>query len=214
MMSLVPLLIIISIVIAITATVGKIMKRTVKKGGKYKYSTRVLSVVGGYIVLLVISMGVDALLPVKAVIEEKIVDSQGLDQESIDLYMAATEGRIAEQGTSLIRKEWNLNYEGETLNVESQNDEYLEIQIVVERKKDNDGKIEALYYSTPSIVNDMDITGKINPPSIELENNNLKVSNPIKVKLKYTQFQNVLPWAKHSLPQNPKQPRTCRQIRY
>ena len=71
MMSILPLLIIIILIIAI---VVKNMKRTGNKGGKYIYSTRVRWVVSGYIVLLLISMGVEAILPVQAVSEEKIVD--------------------------------------------------------------------------------------------------------------------------------------------
>jgi hypothetical protein len=188
MMSIVPLLIIIILIIAIAVNN---MKRTKNKGGKYIYSIRVRWVVSGYIILLLISMGVEAILPVQAESEEKIVDFNELDLESIDLYSAAIEGRIAEADRSYIRKEWNLNYEGETLTVASQSDEYLETQIVVERKKDNDGKIEAVYYSTRSMVNDMDFTDRINPPGLKLADDILMVSNPIKVKLKYIQFQNV-----------------------
>lgn len=190
-MSLIPLLITIIIVIAFVALVGRIMKRTINKGGRSIYSKRVRWLVGGYIALLLIGMGVEALLPVKALSEEYIVDREELDQESIDLYTAATEGKIAEQDRSFIRKDWNLNYEGEKLNIASQNDEYLETQIIVERKQDNDGKIEALFYSTRSIVNNMDITEKIHPPGLDLADNILTVSNPIKVQLKYHQFQNV-----------------------
>jgi membrane protein implicated in regulation of membrane protease activity len=188
MMSFVPLLTIILLIIAI---VVKNMKTAVNKGGKYVYSTRIIWIVSGYIVLLLLSMGVEAILPAKAVSEEKIVDSKELDQESIDLYDAAIEGRIAETDRAFIRKEWNIDYEGETLTFASQNDEYLETQIVVERKQDNEGRIEATYYSTRSIVNNMDYTEKINPPGLELADDILMVSNPKKLKLKYIQFQNV-----------------------
>ncbi|MDF2858836.1 MAG: hypothetical protein K0Q87_4687 [Neobacillus sp.] len=190
MMSIVPLLIIIIPIIAIAV---KNMKRTGNKSGKFIYSMRVRWVVSGYIILLLISMGVEAILPVQAENEENIVDFKELDLESIDLYSAAIEGRIAEEDRSYIRKEWNLNYEGDTLTVASQNDEYLETQIVVERKKDNDGKIEAVYYSTRSMVNNMDFTERIKPPGLKLADEILMVSNPIKVKLKYIQFQNVFP---------------------
>jgi hypothetical protein len=167
------------------------MKTAVNKGGKYVYSTRIIWIVSGYIVLLLISMGVEAILPAKAVSEEKIVDIKELDQESIDLYDAAIEGRIAEVDRAFIRKEWNLDYEGETLTLAGENDEYLETQVIVERKKDKDGKIEAIYYSTRTVVDNIDFTERIDSPGLELADDILMVSNPKKVALKYIQFLNV-----------------------
>jgi hypothetical protein len=191
MMMVAPILITLVIAIGIIASVIKISKGTVNRKGKYVYSNRVRLIFGGYLAILLICLGLDTVLPVNEVSEWEIVNQKELEKESLDLYEAAIEGRIDTVDRSFISKEWNLDYPNSLLNVVIANDEFINSQIVVERKETNDSKIEAVFYRTRSSMNEMDITEMVKPLQLEMAGDTLKLLNPEKAKIEFYQFENV-----------------------
>lgn len=190
-MSIIPILIVVVIVFAIVAFMSRIMKGTANRQGKYVYSHRIRWVFSGYVAILLICVGIDALLPSNEIPDRKIVNNQDLEKERLDLVDFAAKGRIDQVDSKYIDKKWNLDYPDHQLDIAVKNDEFFSEQIVVERKKTNDNKIEAIYYKSRSSMNDMDITELINTPSLELGGNRLTLIKPEKVMLKFTQFQNA-----------------------
>jgi hypothetical protein len=191
MMMAAPILLTLVIAITIIALVVKITKSSVNKKGKYVNSNLVRLVFGGYIAILLICLGLDVVLPANEVNDREIVDNKELEKESLELYEAAVEGRIDKVDHSFIRKEWNLDYQNSLLNVEIQNEEFLNSQIIVERKETSDDTIEAILYGTRSSVNNIEITKKLNPIQLEMAGDKLTLINPKKVKFEFYQFENV-----------------------
>ena len=75
-------------------------------------------------------------------------------------------------------------------------------KLLWKERKDNDGKIEAIYYSTQSIVNNMDITERINPPGLKLANDILIGKQSKKGQVKVHPVSKRLPrqpihWRRH-----------------
>jgi hypothetical protein len=184
-----PFLIILVIVIVAFLTI--FMKRTFNRRGKYVYSHRVRWIFCGYLAILLICAGMDTVLPVKGRADMKMVHTEDLEKESLALYNDAKAGRIDKVDPSLIAKKWSFDFHERELNLAVANDEFLDIQIFVERKKMNDDKIEAVFYQTRSSMNDMDITKLINPPLIKLGGNGIMLINPNKSKIDFSRFQNI-----------------------
>lgn len=188
MIMVAPFLIILVIVIIFLAI---FMKRTLNRRGKYVYSHRVRWIFGGYLAILLICAGMDMVLPIKGRTDMKMVHTEDLEKESLALYNDALAGRIDQVDHSFIAKKWSFDFHERKLNLEVVNDQFLDIQILVERKKTNDDKVEAVFYKTRSSVNDMDTTKLINPPQIKLEGNGIALMSPNKSKIDFSRFQNV-----------------------
>lgn len=179
------------LILVVAVVVAKNMKITVNRRGKYVYSTRIRWVLGGYIGVLLICAGLVKVLPTNVIPDMKMVHSQGLEKENTNLYNAVTEGRIDKVDSKYISKKWNYDYHDHQLIVTLKNKKFLSTQVIVERKKMNDDKIEAILFKTRSSINDMDITNLKSSPRLELLGNRLIVSNPKKDKIEFTQFENA-----------------------
>jgi len=190
MMAIIPLLLTAIIIITLAILTARAVNRNVNRKGKYSYSRRVCWIFSGYVAVLLICVVLDTVHPGNIVDGWKKVDTKGLEKESIDLYDAALEGEIANIG-SILRKEWSFDYHGQQLDVVVTQDEYLNASVIVERKHNNDDKIEAAFYQTRQSVNGMDITELAKPPHLEIAEDGLLLSNPKKNKIKYSEFTNV-----------------------
>jgi hypothetical protein len=179
------------IVIAIAAIMIKIMKRTGNRKEKYFYNNRVWWIFCGYAVILLICLVLDTVHPVKQSADIKMVHSLKLEKESTELFNAAIEGRIDKVDPENIGKTWDLDYHRRQLDITFDNSQNFNSQIVVEKKKTNDDKIEVVFYRTESSMNGMNVTELKKPPHIELEGNRLTLMNPKKRKIEFSQFKNV-----------------------
>lgn len=180
---LIPALIIIGIV-AISAR----SEKAVTRKGKISYSHRVLWIFGGYIAVLLICVVLAAVHPVKTTDGLKKVNYKDVEQESIDLYETAVEGRIDQVDKKFIRKQWEFTLTGQQLDISVENEEYQNTSIIVERKNTNDGKMEAVFYRTRSNVDGIDITELATPPKLVLTEAGLTLKNPKKGKLAFLVF--------------------------
>jgi hypothetical protein len=192
MMNFLPLLIILVIVVGMFSLVAKIMNnKTLNRKGKYSYSNRVRRIFAGYLAILLICVVLDSVLPAKGMLEWKVVRTGDLEKENANLYDAALKGRIDKVDPKLKVKNWNFDFHDQKLTAVVQNNEVLYNQVVIERKKTNDDKIEAVYYKTRSSMNNMDITQLVNPIALKLAGDQLTLIPPQRSKTKFSEFANV-----------------------
>ncbi|MFK9092173.1 hypothetical protein [Bacillus salipaludis] len=191
MMATVPLLLTAIIVIALAILTAKAMNKTANINGKYSHSQRVRLIFSGYVVVLLICVVLDTVHPANIPNGWKKVDTEELEKESIDLYDAAIAGEIANVGSEFLLKKWNFDFNGSQLHLGVVQDDNLNTSVIVERKKLNDGKIEAAYYQTRSSVNGMEVTGLANPPHPEIAKDELLLRNPRISKIEFSEFTNV-----------------------
>ncbi|MEH7177019.1 hypothetical protein [Neobacillus vireti] len=186
MVSILPLLIILIIIIAIV--------RMSKSSGRknYFFGKPIRWLFGGYLAILVICAGLSPLLPEDEKID-KAIDVNNLDRAGIELYETALAGNIDKVDSNYIKKTWNLEYQNQQLAIISPNEEYIETSIIVKRKTVNDGGIDAVYFKSGSSVNGMDISDLEKPLRMKIENNTMRIENPEKLELKFTQFQQAFP---------------------
>lgn len=190
-MALVPVLITILVIGCFIGVAAKLMNKNVMRKGKYVYSHRVRLVFGGYLAVLIICMVLSNILPAKSMAQLENVDGNKLDQESIELYDAAIAGNINQYDSKFLRKKWDFDYQGEQLKIATDDETFFNITIVVEKKEQNDGQIEAGFYMTRSSVNGLDITKLVQPPQLKLTDKLLLLSNSPKNQIKFAQFANV-----------------------
>ena len=185
-MAVIPLLIILIIIIAIV----RLWKSTGRKNTFF--GKRIRWIFGGYLAILVICAGLSPLLPTDEKIY-KAIDVNDLDHEGTELYEAALAGNIDKVDSNYIKKTWNLDYQDEQLAITTPNEEFIETSIIIERKTVNDGEIEAVYYKSGSSVNGMDISDLEKPLRMKIEKNTMRIENPEKLTLEFTQFQQAFP---------------------
>ncbi|SDN26221.1 hypothetical protein [Bacillus sp. OK048] len=185
-MAILPLIIILIIIIAIV--------RQSKSSGRKNtfFGKQIRWVFGGYLAILVICAGLSPLLPTDEKIY-KAIDVKDLDHAGIELYDAALAGNIDKVDSNYIKKTWNLDYQDQQLAITAANEEYIETSIIVERKTVNNGEIEAVYYKSRSSVNGMDISDLEKPLQMKIEKNTMRLENPEKLTLEFTQFQQAFP---------------------
>ncbi|MEH7010826.1 hypothetical protein V7087_08385 [Neobacillus niacini] len=185
-----PILIVLIIAIAIIGILVKLSKNSSKKN--FFSGNRIRWIFVGYISILIICTGLSPLLP-KGDITYKKVDVNQLERDSSELYEAAIQGNIENVDSEYILKTWNLEYSEKQLNIAVTNDDFLSAVIIVERKNDNDGKIEAAFYKTGSSINNMAISELDKPLRMEMGKNTLRLENPEKLILEFSQFQHAFP---------------------
>lgn len=190
MISFVPLFIVIIMVIAITSLLINLTKRSNKLN--FFSGNRIRWMFVGYLSILLICTGLSPLLP-KGDITYQKVDVNQLERDSKELYDAAIQGSIENVDTEYIVTTRNFDYTEKQLNIAVANDDFLSASIFVERKSINDGKIEATHYQTGSGLNDMALSDLMQPLKISIDKDTLRLENPEKLKLEFSQYQQVFP---------------------
>lgn len=189
MLSFVPIVIVVIMVIAITSLLVNLTKRS----SKVLFSgSRIRWLFVSYLSVLLICAGLSPLLPKGEIIYQK-VDVNQLERNSNELYEAAIQGKIEDVDSKYIVKTRNFNYTEKQLNIEVVNEEFLSASIIVERKSTNDGKIEALHYQTGSGLNEITISDLMQPLGMNIDQNTLRLENPAKLKLEFSQFKQAFP---------------------
>ncbi len=184
---------ILVLVLAIGSVVGLTVKlgRNVKREGNLAYSKRVRLIFSGYLAVLIICMVVSTVLPVKGIIQLQKVNRDELDRESVALYDKAKAGDISQFDRTFLHKKWDFDVQGQQLKIAGNGENFYNITVMVERKGQNDGHIEAGFYMTRSEVDGLDISKLVAPPQLKLANGHLNVTNSPKNKLRLSQFTNV-----------------------
>lgn len=190
-MNIIALLITLGIIIGLFFIVTKGINKTVNRKRKFSYSHRVKMVLGSYLALLLVCVILASILPVKGITGWKEVNDNELEKESTELYNAAVNGTISQVDKRYISKKWTVDIHGEQLKIAVQNNEALNFQIAVERKNQNDDKIEAVLYQTRSSMNGLEVTKHIKPIGLKLVGDQLMIIPPQKNKISFSQLANV-----------------------
>ncbi|MED4205796.1 hypothetical protein [Neobacillus mesonae] len=183
------LLLILGSFVGLTSRMGK----KVHRRGNISYSSRVRLIFSGYLAVLIICMVISIVLPVKGMTTLQKVNSDELVQEGTSFYDAAKAGDTAKLDSKYLSKEWKFDFQGRQLKMTSYGDNFYNITVIVERKDQNDGVIEASFYKTGADLNGLDISKFVHPPQLRLMDGELIISNSPKNKLKFAQFENPFP---------------------
>ncbi|WNF36163.1 hypothetical protein RJD24_17185 [Bacillaceae bacterium IKA-2] len=175
--TLIPFLIIfIFIIVVIKGTSNKVFFKTAR--------TSKLIIVS-YVVLLSVGVLIAYLLPNPNLANEPDIDVGELQYVDDNFYNIADSGKLAETAGIYETDKWSFGYDEEQLTVLENGGNW----IIYEKKSGSDRKIDVIRYSTKYIVNSgLDFTDEIEPPTVELSDNQLTITEPPLVNIRVAQF--------------------------
>lgn len=153
------------------------------------YGNRIKLMFIGYVMVLLLSVGIYFFLPSSDGTYSEHVG----DEEIPELYLYASGELPISDIHSYLKGKKEFAYESDTLNIETIG--YAdELFIRVEKDDTLDGKIEASYYKTPTIVHGLDVS--VGVPSIRfyLSDQSLEVFMQDHVEINVTVFKNEFPF--------------------
>lgn len=168
----------IIIMIIIIGIIIMFYRITLNLGKKFITSTRVYTILCGYFVILLISVIVfvvspysDSTLLLKELDTNKTPITYGMsydileEEVSIDSFNAYKD------------KEWEFEFNGEVLQIQSDPNNTADLTIIVERKGVMDGLVEVASYSAPSTVQKNDISNLLRSIQVRVfEENRLEIT--------------------------------------
>lgn len=148
---------------------------------------RVQLLISIYFGILLVSLAVFFMIPNRNFVDlPGSVDPNALqkaEQASLELYSAASQGRLNQLDGVYVKEKWRFDFNGDTLEVVKLDGEYVNTMIVAKKKEISDGKIQITSYMTRIILEGLDFTEKINAPRVEMEGNKLKISDPVRFEI-------------------------------
>ncbi|WP_042459371.1 hypothetical protein [Neobacillus dielmonensis] len=184
------LLILAVVIVGLTLIITKGINGSGGKRGTYSYQKRIKRLFVGYLAVLVISTMVSILLPSQGSVEVKRVKDQDIEKDSQRLYGMAKDGKFEEVDAEFIEKKWNFDYTEQRLNLTFQDDNMI-MPVMVKRKANQDGKIEAAYYRSKYSMDGYDITKLLDRPKLKLSGDTLFILKPMTGKLKFSAYTSV-----------------------
>lgn len=164
------------------------------KKGRLLQKLNLKLVLGIYGALLLVAVGVFYLLPIEESLNNVVENQKELAQAERAGYLlmnAASEGKQIEKVNIdgvLIKKQWDFPYEGKQLDITQVGQQYSSPFILVERKEGDDGQIEVIHYYTRTIIENIEFTDERGPFTIQLEKDQLMISNPNMIDINVGQF--------------------------
>ncbi len=155
-------------------------RRKVATKVKYVNSKKVQWLLSGYVFVLVSSFIISYFIPSEA---QSIATEEEIELAREDFHQLAYQGDLSEIKSEYLKQQWEFPYDGTELTIAVPGDEYLTVSILVEKKNSNDGVIEAFYYTSPTIIDNIIASDKMNPIQLELAGNDLSIMKPEPVKL-------------------------------
>lgn len=162
----------------------------VKDGGRFITQQKLKWLLGGYVMILLASLLVLQVLPeerfsqVDEVNNETLRKAQEASQGFFEMVMAGKPEQV--DGIEILRQ-WDFEFQGKQLSIGT--DDYAAVMVFVERKKENDGKIEATHYVTKTILDKVDVTAGIKSPTLSLKGNRLMKTEPEEYKIEIARFK-------------------------
>ncbi|MBP1950170.1 hypothetical protein [Virgibacillus litoralis] len=179
--SLIPIIILLVVVVSVFLVVFKV-KRIPMKTNKYSYVNRVKLMFGGYMALLIISVGIFYMLPIDS---DAVTEGADIVKEE-SLYNRAENGMIETVDRSYRKQTWEFTIEGNEINLRAPNNR---MSIYVEVKKEMNNKVKTAFYQSPVVIDGIDLTDRMNVPHITFSSDNMTVTEPKSVEIKYTAFK-------------------------
>lgn len=103
-------------------------------------------------------------------------DAKYLARERVNIVRAAHENRLGETDGIFLLDKRNFPLSGEELEISMVKGEF--IPVVVKKKDESDGQLEAAFYTTQFLCNNIDLSDKVKPPQMELSGSRLMLTNP------------------------------------
>lgn len=158
----------------------------IKGSREYNRTKQIYWVLGIYILLLFLSLGLYLLIPVSQQVEK-------VEMEDVpSLYDIAYDEASIDIASNYKVKHWEFKSTNDQITLRYRGNEENTIPIRIDRNE-NDGKIEATYYQTPTYVAGIDTTPYINPVRVNMESNVLFIDLPDSVSLEFTSFKKEFP---------------------
>ncbi len=159
-----------------------------KKGlGKANKSKRTYWVMGVYVFVLFLSIGLYLLIPVPK------GDNNAEPGAAPSLYDIAYNESPVNIDSDYLKKRWEFDYADNEITIHYRGEDENGIPIRVD-KKDKDSKIEATYYQTPTYFYGINLTSHMHPVQVNLTSNDLYIDLPDTVHLAFTSFKKEFPF--------------------
>ncbi|MBS4210145.1 hypothetical protein [Bacillus sp. FJAT-50079] len=148
-------------------------------------------VVGLYFSILIAAPLVYGLLPNKPS-HIVFVKEKEANERTVQLRNALFHGRTDTIEADFIKNQWKFEYDGSKLQI-APTEGFFEGEIVIERKTEADGMIEATYYMS-TILAQVDVTKDLIVPNIKLNKDRLEIaSNPGTIEISYSFMKKEFP---------------------
>ncbi|GAA0342393.1 hypothetical protein GCM10008967_36000 [Bacillus carboniphilus] len=186
-LALIPLLIIIIILVGFNS----INKKPQAKP-KYVKRRKKNLLVSGYAALLVVAFVAYHFLPLdRSDLKEMEDDSQIREMDKVygQFYKSLHQGKINEMKDKHPYEKWEFNVDDPTIGFRSNNMEAY-VNIFIEKSAELEGKMEVIYFKTPTIINGIDFTDKIKGYQMDYLDGELLVKVPHSNELKLAKFGN------------------------
>ncbi|ATW28099.1 hypothetical protein [Candidatus Formimonas warabiya] len=184
------LFLLLLLIMVILFTLVVISKSKVLLRGNYLRRSWVKWIFILYCTLLGVSVAVFYLIPDKGFLSP--LSDRQIDEElkrSQDMLQVAKEHRLDKTpGIHLLGKK-NIIYTGKELELVSPHGNDLNLQIIVERKDEQDDTIEAFCYAGKNLLNNMDFSERIKSPQMELSGKKLQIKKPDPYEIRLSRFE-------------------------
>ncbi|MBS4174411.1 hypothetical protein [Bacillus sp. FJAT-49736] len=177
-----PIIIVILFILGITVFF-------MRKRGKSFNSNKVKWTFIGYVVILVISVVFNEIFLVDKT-NGKSLSPREMDMMSQRLFTNAIHGNLTKSENKFIAKKWEFPYSDNKLHLKVAREANQGGLIVIDRKLENDGKVEAVFYQTPVGVGTEEITSKLKPVQLDLAGNTLTLIEPNSLKFSFSKSKN------------------------
>ncbi|WP_100407959.1 hypothetical protein [Bacillus solitudinis] len=140
----------------------------------------------GYVIFLVLSVGLFYLMPVEGMITETKSSTiiEDLNEEQEDFNDAIRQGNIKHLDEVYFSKNWTFPYQGGPIEYEQYSQD---IHFIVAQKKDTE-EIKVDYYTTRTIIDEIDFTKELPVPTVVKHENKLLLVQPESYQLDVTKF--------------------------
>ena len=177
------------VVVLLVATFFIVKKFT--KSINHLNGKRIKGIFIGYLAILFIAFVVFYMLPSgDSTYKEMSQKDINKAADHVDpLLNALSKDKLNQMENVYIKGNWNFTYNKNKLEIASSDSQNSGVWIFVKRKDTNDKKVEAVYYTTKTIIDRIDLTGKINSPKLALEGNRLNIIKPEPYEIKLIKYQ-------------------------
>lgn len=143
---------------------------------------------GAYATILIIGFIAYLFIPQDEQYHNKETKMGGENLDSV-LY----EHEDIEKVSEYLQKEWEFELEGKMLQLRSEDYEGFGINVLLDRKEENDQVIKAAYYKTPINYMGKDLGELVEPIALSQDGIYLTIITPEEIRLEYSSFQYEFP---------------------
>lgn len=161
-----------------------VIKKGIRKANKSKTTYWIMT---SYLCLLVLSVGLYVVTPeLQGQKKTEKVDIPDFDNM---IY----EGAPIDIDSKYKVKQWEFNYNDEQISLRYTGDDQNNVPVRLDRRENQD-KIEAVYYQTPTYYNGMNITSYMDPVSVNKSGDELSIELPETAYLEFTSYKKEFPF--------------------